>query len=86
LSSRATINPLLDAVARMMNIDKILDNTANRLFYREAPVKGPDGKQLVGWTVKVPNGTGNCFATITVASGGQDDLVAKIAATISPAK
>ena len=86
LSAPGPVKPLMEAVAKMMNIDKIVDNTATRLFYRAAPVKGPNGKQLVGWTVKVPNGTGNCFATITVASGGQDDLVAKIAATIGPVK
>lgn len=86
LSSPAPVKPIMESVAKMMHIEKLIDNTAARLFYREAPTKGPDGKQLTGWTVKVPRGTGNCFATITVSPGGNEDLVTKIAATIGPVR
>jgi hypothetical protein len=86
LSSPAPVKPMMDSVAKMMHIEKLVDNTSSRLFYQNAPTKGHDGKQITGWVVKVPNGTGNCSAEITVVPSGSEDLVKKIAATIGPAK
>jgi hypothetical protein len=86
LSSPAPVKPIMDSVAKMMHIEKLVDNTPSRLLYQNAPTKGHDGNQITGWVVKVPNGTGNCSAEITVVPGGQEDLVKKIAATIGPAK
>lgn len=85
-SSPAPVKPLNETVAKMMNIDKLVENTSQRLFYAEKQGKVKDGRMMTGWTVKVPRGTGNCFATITVVPGGQEDVVKKIAATIGPAK
>ena len=53
LSSPAPVKPMMDSVAKMMHIEKIVDNTASRLLYQNAPTKGPDGKQITGWVVKV---------------------------------
>ena len=85
-SSPAPVKPLMDAVAKAMGIDRLIDNTAQRMFYVNKPLTGKDGRTITAWTIKVPRGTGNCFATITVVPGGSEDLVKKIAATIGPAK
>lgn len=82
-SSSATVKPIMESVGKMMGIDKFVDNTAARVFYANKPLTGHDGKTSVGWTVKVPRAGGQCFANITVTPGGHEDLVRKIAATIS---
>ena len=84
LSSPAPVKPIMESVGKMMDIDRFIDNTPARVFYAGKPLKGIDGKMTVGWTVKVPRGTGNCSAQITVVPGGQEDLVKKIAATLGP--
>ena len=84
-SSPAPVKPIMESVGKMMNIEKFVDNTAARLFYQSKQLKLNDGRLSTQWTVKVPRTGGNCFATITVVPGGQDDLVKKIAATIGPA-
>lgn len=86
LSSPAPVKPLMEAVAKMMNIDRLVENTPQRVFYVEKPGKVKDGRTMTGWTVKVPRGTGNCSAVITVVPGGQEELVKKIAATLGPMK
>jgi hypothetical protein len=86
MSSAASVKPINEAVGKMMNIDKFVDNTDQRVFYVAKPNKVKDGRTVTAWTVKVPRGTGNCFATITVVPGGQEELVKRIAATIGPAK
>lgn len=86
LSSPAPVKPIMEAVAKVMNIDRLIENTDKRLFYVEKPLKGNDGRMLVGWTVKVARQGGNCSAVITTAPGGPEDLVKKIAATVGPAK
>jgi hypothetical protein len=84
-SSPAPVKPILESVGKMMNIEKFVDNTAARVFYQSKQLKLNDGRLSTQWTVKVPRTGGNCFATITVVPGGQEDLVKKIAATITPA-
>jgi hypothetical protein len=85
-SSPGAVKPINESVGKMMNIDKFVDNTAQRVFYVAKPNKVKDGRTITAWTVKIPRDTGNCFATITVVPGGQEDLVKKIAATIGPVK
>jgi hypothetical protein len=84
-SSPAPVKPILESVGKMMNIEKFVDNTATRVFYQSKQLKLNDGRLSTQWTVKVPRTGGNCFATITVVPGGQEDLVKKISATIGPA-
>lgn len=67
-----------------MGIEKFVDNTATRVFYQGKQRKLNDGRLSTEWTVKIPRPGGQCFATIDVIPGGQDDQVKKIAATISP--
>jgi hypothetical protein len=83
-SSPSPVKPIMESVGKAMGIDKFVDNTDRRVFYANKPLTGHDGKTSVGWTVKVPRTGGQCFATITVVPGGQEDLVKKIAATIAP--
>ena len=84
-SSPAPVKPIMESVGKMMNIEKFVDNTPTRLFYQSKQLKLNDGRLSTQWTVKVPRTGGNCFATITVGPGGQEDLVKKIAATIGTA-
>jgi len=83
-SSPSPVKPIMETLAKMMGIDKFVENTDKRVFYSNKPLTGRDGRTTVAWTVKVPRTGGQCFATITVMPGGQDDLVKKIAATIGP--
>jgi hypothetical protein len=85
-SSRGPVKPIGDAVAKMMNIDKFIDNTDKRQFYANKPAKVKDGRTITAWTVKIATPTGNCFATITVVPGGSEDLVKKIGGTIAVSK
>ena len=84
-SSPAPVKPIMESVGKMMNIEKFVDNTAMRVFYQSKQLKLNDGRLSTQWTVKIPRTGGNCFATITVIPGGQEDLVKKIAATIGTA-
>jgi hypothetical protein len=84
-SSPSPVKPIMESVGKMMNIEKFVDNTATRVFYQSKQLKLHDGRLSTQWTVKVPRTGGNCFATITVAPDGQEDLVKKIAATIGTA-
>ena len=84
-SSPAPVKPVMESVGKMMGIEKFIDNSATRLFYQSKALKLNDGRTSTQWTVKVPRKGGNCFATITVVPGGQEDVVKKIAATISAA-
>jgi hypothetical protein len=86
LSSPGAVKPLNEGIAKVMNIDKIVENTDKRVLYATKPGKGIDGRIMTGWTVKVPRDSGSCQASITVVPGGQEDLVRKIAATLGPAK
>lgn len=84
-SSPAAVKPIMESVGKMMGIEKFVDNSATRVFYQSKALKLPDGRMSTQWTVKVPRKEGNCFATITVIPGGQEEVVKKIAATIGPA-
>jgi hypothetical protein len=87
LSSPGQVKPINETVAKMMNVDKFLDNTDKRVLYADKPTKVRDGRTLTGWTLKVPRpGSGSCQASITVDPGGMEDMVKKIADTIGPAK
>jgi len=84
-SSPGAVKPIAESVGKMMGIQKFVDNTAARVFYQSKQVKLNDGRLSTPWTVKIPRPPGQCFATINVAPGGQEDLVKKIAATIAVA-
>ncbi len=84
-SSPTPVKPIMESVGKMMNIEKFVDNSTARVFYQSKQLKLNDGRLSTQWTVKVPRTGGQCFATITVSPGGQEDLVKKIAATIAPA-
>jgi hypothetical protein len=84
-SSPSPVKPITESVGKMMGIEKFVDNSAARLFYQSKQLKLKDGRLSTAWTVKVPRTGGQCFATINVSPGGQEDLVRKIAATIGPA-
>lgn len=81
-SSPAPVKPIMESVGKMMGIEKFVDNSATRVFYQAKQLKLNDGRLSTQWTVKVPRTGGQCFATISVSPGGQDDLVKKIAGTI----
>jgi hypothetical protein len=83
-SSPAQVKPIMESVGKMMGIEKFIDNSATRVFYQSKQVKLNDGRLSTPWTVKIPRTGGQCFATINVSPGGQEDLVKKIAATIAP--
>jgi hypothetical protein len=85
-SQTSPVKPLSEAVAKIMGIERLIENTDKRLFYANKPAKIADGRTTTSWTVKVPRDGGNCFATISVVPGGSEELVKKIAATIGPVK
>jgi hypothetical protein len=85
-SSPNPVKPLKDMVAKAMGIEKMFDNTDQRLFYANKPAKVMDGRIITAWHVTVPRAGGSCFAVITLTPTGSEDVARKIAATIHPVK
>ncbi len=85
-SAQGRVTPLSPMAVSGLAIEKLIENTGERQFYANKPTRIKGGRIVVGWTVKIPREGGNCFASITVTAGGPEDLVKKIADTISVAK
>lgn len=85
-SAQGPVRPLSPMLVSGLGIEKLIENTGERQFYANKPLKIKDGRVVTAWTVKIPREGGNCFASITQTTGGPEDLVKKIADTISVAK
>lgn len=82
----AKVRPLNDLAQKAVRVDKMFDNTNDKLFYSTAPLKGFDGKTSAGWHITVIGNGGTCAGIITLLPGASEDLAKKIADTLGPAK
>jgi hypothetical protein len=82
----AKVRPLNDLAQKAVRVDKMFDNTNDKLFYSTAPLKGFDGKTSTGWHITVTGNGGTCSGIITLLPGASEDLAKKIADTLGPAK
>ncbi len=85
-SAQGPVAPLSPMAVSGLAIEKLIENTDERQFYANKPTRIKGGRIVVGWTLKIPREGGNCSASITVTAGESEDLVKKIADTISVAK
>jgi hypothetical protein len=85
-SAEGPVTALSPMAVSGLAIEKLIENTDERQFYANKPTRIKGGRIVVGWTVKIPREGGNCFASITVTAGSPEDLVRKIANTISVTK
>ena len=82
----AKVRPLNDLAQKAVRVDKMFDNTNDKLFYSTGPLKGFDGKTSTGWHITVTGNGGTCAGIITLLPGASEDLARKIADTLGPAK
>jgi hypothetical protein len=80
-----TVTPLDSAAQKVLAIDKLFDNTPQRVFFANKPVTFA-GTQVTSWNVRVPGSNSVCFVTITLKPGASEDTAKKIAQTVGPAK
>lgn len=79
-----TVKPMGEPAQQALMIDKMIENTPQRVFYADHPTKS--AKPLTGYHVTVPGKGGTCVAMITMEPGHTEDEVKKIATTLSVAK
>jgi hypothetical protein len=81
------LKPMMEAVQKMAGVDKMLENTEQRVFYAGKTGTAFRGQPvLTGYDVTIPGKGGTCSAKITIVQGVPEELVKKIAATLSIAK
>jgi hypothetical protein len=82
-----TVRPMNETVQNVVGVDKMLENTAQRVFWAGKPISVPAGAPpVVAYHVTVPGKNGTCVGQITIKQGGSEALVKQIAATAGPAK
>ncbi len=79
--------PMSDTVQKTVGVDKMIENSAQRVFWAAKPASPSQGMPVViGYHVTVPGKDGTCAAQINIRQGGSEDLVKKIAATVTVTK
>jgi hypothetical protein len=82
-----TVKPLTEAVQKTVGVDKMIENNSKRVFWAGKPASlSPGAPPVIGYHLTVPGRDGTCMAQITIRQGGSEELVKKIAATVSAAK
>jgi hypothetical protein len=81
-----TVKPLSDLAKKALLVDKMFENTPNKVFYSNAPQKSLEGKMLTGWHITVAGNGGTCAGIITLQGGAPEDVAKKIADTLGPIK
>ena len=82
-----TVRPMNEVVQNVVGVDKMLENSAQRVFWAGKPVSIPKGAPpVVAYRVSVPAKDGSCAGQITIKQGGSETVVKQIAATVAPAK
>jgi len=69
---------------KMLNIDKVFENSATRSFYVTRPTKGTPA--LVNYHVEVPGGAKGCILQITATPSYSQQEIKAIALSLSAAK
>ena len=80
------VQPMGDIVQKAAGVDKMLENTAQRVFWSGKPGSLFKGPVLTAYHVTIAGKGGTCNALITVKAGVTVDLVKKIAGTLSVTK
>jgi hypothetical protein len=82
-----TVRPLTDAVQNVLGVDKMLENTPQRVFWSIKPASFPAGTPpVVAYHITVQGKNGTCVGQITLKQGASETLVKQIAYTVAPAK
>jgi hypothetical protein len=82
-----TVKQMNDDVQRVLGVDKLFENTPQRVFWSAKPASYPKGAPpVIGYHVTVPGKGGTCVGQINARQDYPEDQVRKIAVTVSPAK
>jgi hypothetical protein len=80
------INPIPDVVQHALGVDRMLENTPQRIFWAAKPMSYKGGPPMVSYHVTVSVRGGACEARIALKVGSGDGLAKRIAATLSSAR
>jgi hypothetical protein len=75
--------PFGDETLRMLNVDKVYENTSKRSFYVTRP---NETSKLVNYHVEVPGIQNACVAQITLSTRYPEEEAKQIALTLAPVK
>jgi hypothetical protein len=82
-----SVHPLNEAEQGIVGVDKMLENTQQRVFWAGKPVSLPAGTPpVVAYHVTVAGKGGTCVGQITIKQGTPDTIVKQIAATVGSTK
>jgi hypothetical protein len=79
-SGHRPYRPFSAETLKVMNVDKVLENSATRALWANKPVGNPPH---VTYHVETPGKTDSCIAEIPIASNSADDDAKKIALSLS---
>jgi hypothetical protein len=82
-SAGRTVKPFNEMAQKALMVDKMFDNTPQRVFFSNPATKSD--KPLTPYHVTVPGKGGTCTALISARPGLSEETVKKIAATLSAA-
>jgi hypothetical protein len=82
-SDSARLKPIPESMRTIMKIEKLYENTGQRVVYMTRIAKDP--KDSSSLNVAVPSKNGSCMTQVTYRSAISDDLAKKIAFTVGPA-
>ena len=76
-----TVKPLSEVTQKALMVDKVIENTPQRVFWTDAPTKS--AQPITQYHLSVPGKSGICTALISVRPGVNQETVAHIGATLS---
>ena len=82
-----TVRPMNGVVKNVVGVDKMLENTAQRVFWAAKPARFPQAlpRSLpITWRCRAKRG--RCAGQITIKQGEPEPLVRQIAATVAAVK
>ncbi len=82
-SGHRPYRPFSDETLKVMKVEKVLENSATRLFYLAAPGSNP---AHVTHHIKAPGKENSCIAEITLRRNTSEDDARKIALSLTKAQ
>ena len=82
ISGNRPFRPFSDETIRVLNVDKVFENSTARILYRTKPGGSPP---LVNYHVEAPGKVNACIAQITLPANIAEDDAKRIALSLSKA-
>lgn len=82
-----TVRPIPEQAQKIVGVDKMFENTEQRVFWAAKPSSYPaSAPPVIRYHITVPGKGGACAGQITVKQGNPEALVKQIAGTLAAAK